>query len=77
MWDKVKGRVSNDLREIRLMTGIKKLHITGLSLGGGLATISFIDINHFQIFDVIEVTTFGAPRVGNKNWAEYFNLITL
>lgn len=77
MWEKIKERVFSDLREIRVMTGISKLHITGISLGGGLAAISFIDINHFDIFDIVEVTTFGAPRVGNKHWAAYFDLITL
>jgi len=52
------------------------LYITGISLGGGLACLSFIDINHDKIFNTIKVVTFGAPRVGNKAWAKHFNAIT-
>jgi predicted lipase len=65
-----------DLREIRLQTKLETLYITGISLGGGLAVISFIDINHDKIFPTVKVTTYGAPRVGNKHWAEHFDLIT-
>lgn len=42
-----------------------------------MAVISFIDINQADIFNSVKVTTFGAPRVGNKHWAAYFDLITL
>lgn len=52
------------------------MHITGISLGGGLAVISYIDINEKKIFSKVKVTTFGAPRVGNKYWAAHFDLIT-
>ena len=53
------------------------LHITGISLGGGLATIAYMDIAQFTTFNHIKVTTFGAPRVGNKYWAEFYDLRTL
>ena len=65
------------MKKLKEETQINKLHITGISLGGGLAAISFIDINHFDLFEKVEVTTFGAPRVGNKHWAAHFDLITL
>lgn len=65
-----------DLREIKLQTKLDFLIITGISLGGGLSVISYIDIAHEQIFSKVRVTTFGAPRVGNKYWAAYFDLIT-
>jgi hypothetical protein len=65
-----------DLREVKLQTSLDTLIITGISLGGGLSVISFIDINHAQIFSKVKVTTFGAPRVGNKYWAAYFDLLT-
>jgi hypothetical protein len=45
-------------------------------LGGGLAVISYIDISHEGVFKKVDVTTFGAPRVGNKNWAAHFDTIT-
>lgn len=77
MWEKIKQDVFKDLREIRLQTKLDTLIITGISLGGGLATISYIDIAHEGIFDKVKVTTFGAPRVGNKYWAAHFDLITL
>jgi hypothetical protein len=77
MWEKIKQDVFKDLREIKLQTKLDTLIITGISLGGGLATISYIDIAHEGIFDKVKVTTFGAPRVGNKYWAAHFDLITL
>lgn len=52
---------------------MNKLYITGISLGGGLAAISFIDILFDKIFPEVEVITFGAPKVGNKYWAEFFD----
>ena len=49
----------------------KRLIITGISLGGGLAMISYVDIKHWNLFDNIEIITYGAPRVGNANWAKW------
>lgn len=46
MWEKIKHDVYRDLREIKLQTKINFLIITGISLGGGLAVISYIDIAH-------------------------------
>lgn len=76
MWEKIKQDVFRDLREIRLQTKLDTLIITGISLGGGLSVISFIDINQQQIFPKLKVITFGAPRVGNRNWADHFDKIT-
>ncbi|KAL4459318.1 hypothetical protein ABPG74_017931 [Tetrahymena malaccensis] len=52
--------------------------ISGHSLGGAIATIAAIDIQHFlnerSYQNVIkEVHTFGSPRVGNQAFAEYYN----
>jgi hypothetical protein len=69
MWEQIKLDVINDLAKIPA----KKLIITGISLGGGLAAISFVDIFHSEIFNNVRVVTFGAPRVGNKEWAEWFD----
>ena len=46
MWEKIKLDVFRDLREIKLQTKLQYLIITGISLGGGLAAISYIDIQH-------------------------------
>lgn len=77
MWSKIRLNIIRDLREIKLQTKLDYLIITGISLGGGLAVISYIDIGYEEIFSKIKVITFGAPRVGNKYWAAYFDLITL
>lgn len=76
MWNGIRDNVFSDLREIRNQTGTNKLYITGISLGGGLAGISYIDIKHYKIFDNIKVVTFGAPRIGNKHWAAHFEGLT-
>lgn len=54
----------------------KRLIITGISLGGGLSCISYVDIAHSGIFDTVEVITFGSPRVGNNKWAAWFDTQT-
>jgi hypothetical protein len=76
MWDTIKVDVINDLKSIKAQTGLKTLIITGISMGGGLSVISYIDINHENIFPTVMITTFGAPRVGNKNWAAHFDELT-
>lgn len=52
----------------------KRLTITGHSLGGALATLAAIDFALTEVgrFD-IELYTFGAPRVGNKQFQELYN----
>lgn len=45
-------------------------------MGGGLACLSFVDINQAGIFPTVDVISFGAPRVGNKKWAEYVDELT-
>lgn len=45
-------------------------------MGGALSVISYIDIKNAKIFDVVKVITFGAPRVGNKQYADNFDTLT-
>lgn len=73
MWAKIKDDVLAGLRQ---HVHTKRLIITGISLGGGLACISFVDIQASKEFSDVEVITFGAPRVGNNKWAEWFDTIT-
>ena len=72
MWRLVREEVILHLKTIVLT---HRLILTGISLGGGLASLSFIDIQATGFFDNIEVITFGGPRVGNQKWAKYFNSI--
>jgi hypothetical protein len=76
MWDKIRTNVTNDLIEIRRQTNLTKLYVTGISLGGGLAGLAYIDISYVHIFDEVRVVTYGAPRVGNKHWASFFDAAT-
>lgn len=76
MWETIKNDVINELASIKASTGLDTLYITGISMGGGLSVISYIDINEKKLFKDVKVTTFGAPRVGNKQWAEHFDKIT-
>lgn len=73
MWNTIRDDVLAGLRK-SVHTG--RLIITGISLGGGLAGISYVDIQKSGIFQNIEIVTFGAPRVGNKNWAAWFDTQT-
>lgn len=70
MWNSIRNDTYDDLIA-SAHTG--RLIITGISLGGGLSMLSYVDIKHSVIFDHIEIITFGAPRVGNKNWAQWFD----
>jgi hypothetical protein len=73
MWVTIIDDVLDDLREIKKQTGLSQIYITGISLGGGLSVISYIDIHNSGIFSKVNVITFGAPRVGNKNYAAFFD----
>ena len=68
MWEKIRDDVISDLKKSVKTT---RLIITGISLGGGLACLSFIDIQASKAFDNVEIITFGSPRVGNKKWAKF------
>lgn len=73
MWGSIRDDVINGLRQ---HVHTRRLIITGISLGGGLASISFVDIRATKEFENVEVITFGSPRVGNRKWAEWFDTIT-
>ena len=45
-------------------------------MGGGLSVISYIDIRNAKIFQDVEVINYGAPRVANKYYADYFDNLT-
>jgi hypothetical protein len=77
IWDNMWSRIRDDvISGLRQHVHTRRLVITGISLGGALAGLSFVDIQATGEFDNIEVVTFGAPRVGNKKWAAWFDTIT-
>lgn len=76
MWDIIEPHVLTDLKEIKKQTGLETIYITGISLGGGLSVISYIDVKNSGIFKSVNVITFGAPRVANKNYAANFDKLT-
>lgn len=73
MWGVIRDDVLKGLRE-HAHTG--RLIITGISLGGALSCLSYVDIATSGIFDNVEIITYGAPRVGNRKWAAWFDSIT-
>lgn len=72
MWNSIRKDVLLGL-EKSVHTG--RLIITGISLGGALSCLSYVDIAQSGLFQNIEIITFGAPRVGNNKWATWFDSI--
>lgn len=70
MWNSIRSDVLTDLAK---SAHTRRLVITGISLGGGLAALSYVDIQKAKIFETVELVTFGAPRVGNNAWAKWFD----
>lgn len=54
--------------------GISRLWLTGHSLGGALATLCALDMR-MDGYYVDGVYTFGSPRVGDSNFATYYNYL--
>ena len=50
MWNSIRNYT---LEELKKYNHTPRLIITGISLGGGLAVLSYVDIVHAQIFDNI------------------------
>ncbi len=73
MWNTIREDVLKGLQN-SAHTG--RLIITGISLGGALTCLSYVDIAKSGIFANTEVITFGAPRVGNRKWANWFDTQT-
>lgn len=50
MWNSIRADVIRDLAN---SVHTKRLIITGISLGGGLAALSYVDIKHAALFETI------------------------
>ena len=70
MWNSIRNHTLTGLQSV---SHTNRLIITGISLGGALSLLSYVDIAAAKIFSNIEIVTFGAPRVGNNKWAEWFD----
>lgn len=56
----------------------KRLVVTGHSLGGALGTLTVFDMMYTNSpFMVTDLITFGAPRVGNERFTQYFERFEL
>jgi len=67
------GMISSGKRLVEKYPNAKKI-VTGHSLGGALAVHASLDIvKNFGPID--EFYTFGQPRVGNENFANYVNVL--
>lgn len=47
--------------------------VTGHSLGGALATLAAVDVTLNRPHVPVDLYTFGAPRIGNKAFAQWFD----
>lgn len=64
--------INENIRTMIQEKNISRLHITGHSLGGALASIAAIQLHHeFPEID-IHCYTFGSPRPGDKSFAAMF-----
>ena len=50
-----------------------KIYITGHSLGAAISTLSMVFLKEKFRSDNIHCVTFGCPKIGNKDFVEYFN----
>jgi len=73
MWNAIRDETLEGLAKVEKTN---RLIITGISLGGALAELSFVDIQKSRMFENVQVITWGAPRVGNIEWVEWFNIHT-
>lgn len=66
--------MSNDtISVLSEMSGIKKLYVTGHSLGCGLSTLAVPNIVNQLTFDTITHCNFASPRVGDPIFTEKYN----
>lgn len=60
--------VADNIRRIVCPCGVKKIYITGHSLGAALAILCALDLS-FRTEIPTECTVFGSPRVGNSTFS--------
>lgn len=74
-WSQTEKIISRVVKELREMHPEYQLTLVGHSLGGAVAALAGLDFGGRGWKP--RVVTFGEPKVGNKNLAEYFNKVRL
>ena len=72
-----KENIIENIQTLTQKYNTNNLIITGHSLGGALATILSFDLIYNNYSYDILLTTFGSPRVGNKEFVKYFEKLNL
>lgn len=69
--------LGESLRRFAKETGATRLWFTGHSLGGALATLHALEFSMTAVSDAFDVAvvSFGAPHVGNSNFADLFDKV--
>jgi len=72
-WRPVQTRVLAEIQRLKALYPDAKLYTTGHSLGGALALIAAYVLQYDLGQNISGVFTFGAPRVGNLAFAQFYN----
>jgi len=72
-WTPVEHRVVEEVRRLQGIYSDARLYIAGHSLGGALAMLAAYVLEYDHGMSIDGVYTFGAPRVGNQAFAEFYN----
>lgn len=72
-WASISSQVLSEVRMLRDSYPAAGLYITGHSLGAALATLSAYVMQYDNGLDIAGVYTYGSPRVGNSDFASFFN----
>ncbi len=68
-----KSEVREKVRSCVCSCGMRRVFVTGHSLGGALAILCALDLSHGGDAGDVSCVVFGAPRVGNRAFAHAYN----
>jgi hypothetical protein len=74
-FEAISDEIEKYLKEASSQRKIDNIIISGHSLGGGLATIASTHFGLLYPDSKVTCITFGSPRVGNREFTNYFNSI--
>ncbi|RMZ90540.1 hypothetical protein DV736_g2207, partial [Chaetothyriales sp. CBS 134916] len=74
-WDSLSGQVEEGLRNALGQYPDYTVSISGHSLGAGISELAFSTLRP-QSFNISALYTYGAPRVGNKQFADYIDSLS-
>lgn len=75
-YNSIKKDLFTSVREILRIKDDANIQVTGHSLGGALSTLAIVDLYnelHNRTKGNWYLTTYGSPRVGNKEFSKYFD----